>query len=61
MNKAVNYACALAVAGLMSGAAYADTIKVGVIGTMSGPYALFGQNFKAGIEAWVAENGNKVH
>ena len=60
MNKAVNYACALAVAGLMSGAAHADTIKVGVIGTMSGPYALFGQNFKAGIEAWVAENGNKV-
>uniref|UniRef100_UPI000260493A PUTATIVE ABC TRANSPORTER SUBUNIT, SUBSTRATE-BINDING COMPONENT n=1 Tax=Rhodopseudomonas palustris (strain ATCC BAA-98 / CGA009) TaxID=258594 RepID=UPI000260493A len=38
----------------------ADTIKVGVIGTMSGPYALFGQNFKMGIDAWVAEHGNKV-
>ena len=60
MNKALKYACALSVAGLMSAAAQADTIKVGVIGTMSGPYALFGQNFKAGIEAWVAENGNKV-
>ncbi|TKT72283.1 ABC transporter substrate-binding protein [Afipia massiliensis] len=60
MKKTVNYACVLAVAGLMSGAAQADTIKVGVIGTMSGPYALFGQNFKAGIEAWVAEHGSKV-
>jgi hypothetical protein len=48
MNKALKYACALSVAGLMAGVAQADTIKVGVIGTMSGPYALFGQNFKAG-------------
>src|ERR1700744_5964694 len=40
--------------------AYCDTIKVGVIGTMSGPYALFGQNFKYGIDAWVAEHGTKV-
>lgn len=60
MSKAVKYACALAVAGLMSGAVQADTIKVGVIGTMSGPYALFGQNMKAGIDAWVAEHGSKV-
>jgi len=27
---------------------------------MSGPYALYGQNFKAGIDAWVAQNGNKI-
>jgi len=60
MNKALKYACVLSVAGLMAGVAQADTIKVGVIGTMSGPYALFGQNFKAGIEAWVAEHGSKV-
>jgi branched-chain amino acid transport system substrate-binding protein len=60
MKKTVNYACVLAVAGLISGAAQADTIKVGVIGTMSGPYALFGQNMKAGIDAWVAEHGSKV-
>lgn len=60
MKKPFKYVCALTVAGLMSGAAQADTIKVGVIGTMSGPYALFGQNFKAGIEAWVAENGSKA-
>jgi branched-chain amino acid transport system substrate-binding protein len=40
--------------------AHCDTIKVGVIGTMSGPYALFGENFKDGIETWVAEHGPKV-
>jgi len=50
----------LAVLALMTGTASADVIKVGVIGTMSGPYALFGNNFKVGIEAWVAEHGNKV-
>jgi branched-chain amino acid transport system substrate-binding protein len=44
----------------MSTAASADVIKVGVIGPMSGPYALFGQNFKYGIDAWVAEHGSKV-
>jgi branched-chain amino acid transport system substrate-binding protein len=51
---------AFAILGLMTGTASADVIKVGIIGTMSGPYALFGQNFKMGIDAWVAEHGNKV-
>jgi branched-chain amino acid transport system substrate-binding protein len=60
MNKRVKLFSALAVFGLMSTAASADVIKVGVIGTMSGPYALFGQNFKMGIDAWVAEHGKKV-
>ena len=60
MKKTVGFACAMAIAGMMSVPAAADVIKVGVIGTMSGPYALFGQNFKYGIEAWVAEHGNKV-
>ena len=45
---------------LFSGAAYADTIKVGVIGPFSGPFALQGKNFKAGIDAYFALNGNKV-
>jgi branched-chain amino acid transport system substrate-binding protein len=60
MNKRVKLFSALAVFGLMSTEASADVIKVGVIGTMSGPYALFGQNFKMGIDAWVAEHGKKV-
>lgn len=45
---------------LMSGTAYADTIKVGVIGPFSGPFALQGKNFKAGIDAYMALNGNTV-
>ncbi|MCL6652823.1 ABC transporter substrate-binding protein [Agrobacterium rubi] len=44
----------------MSTAAYADTIKVGVVGPFSGPFALQGKNFKAGIDAYIATNGNKV-
>jgi len=51
---------ALALLCLTAATASADVIKVGVIGTMSGPYALFGKNFKMGIDAWVAEHGNKV-
>jgi branched-chain amino acid transport system substrate-binding protein len=60
MNKPAKLLSVLAAFGMMSTAASADVIKVGVIGTMSGPYALFGQNFKMGIDAWVAEHGKKV-
>ena len=45
---------------VLSSAAYADTIKVGVIGPFSGPFAIQGKNFKAGIDAYFALNGNKV-
>src|SRR3546814_16637459 len=47
-------------AAVLSSAAYADTIKVGVIGPFSGPFALQGKNFKAGIDAYLAVNGNTV-
>ncbi|MDX0994383.1 ABC transporter substrate-binding protein [Sinorhizobium medicae] len=43
-----------------SAAAHADTIKVGVVGPFSGPFALQGKNFKAGIDAYMALNGVKV-
>jgi branched-chain amino acid transport system substrate-binding protein len=45
---------------ILSSTAYADTIKVGVIGPFSGPFALQGKNFKAGIDAYFALNGNTV-
>jgi branched-chain amino acid transport system substrate-binding protein len=45
---------------ILSSTAYADTIKVGVIGPFSGPFALQGKNFKAGIDAYFALNGNAV-
>jgi branched-chain amino acid transport system substrate-binding protein len=60
MKKSATLLSAAVAIGLMTGGASADVIKVGVIGTMSGPYALFGKNFKMGIDAWVAEHGNKV-
>ena len=44
----------------LSGAALADTIKVGIIGPFSGPFALQGKNFQAGVEAWLATNGKSV-
>ncbi len=50
---------AAAVAALTS-AAYADTIKIGVVGPFSGPFALQGKNFKAGIDAYIAIHGDKV-
>ncbi|MBO9126687.1 MULTISPECIES: ABC transporter substrate-binding protein [unclassified Rhizobium] len=51
---------AAAAALLMGSGAYADTIKVGVVGPFSGPFALQGKNFKAGIDAYMATNGKKV-
>ncbi|SMF19041.1 branched-chain amino acid transport system substrate-binding protein [Xaviernesmea oryzae] len=57
MKKLAMAAFAVAV---LSSAAYADTIKVGVIGPFSGPFAVSGKNFKVGIDAWLAVNGNKV-
>ncbi|MFC0220287.1 branched-chain amino acid transport system substrate-binding protein [Pseudochelatococcus lubricantis] len=41
-------------------AAEADVVKVGVIGPFSGPFAIQGKNFKAGIDAYIAEHGNKI-
>src|SRR5260370_21960415 len=39
----------------------ADTVKVGVIGPFSGPFAsAFGAPFRQGIEAYVAMNGDTV-
>jgi branched-chain amino acid transport system substrate-binding protein len=62
INRLYRGAVAVAVAALVmaTGAAAADTIKVGVIGPMSGPFALQGKNFKAGVDAYFAINGNKV-
>ncbi|MBZ6077889.1 ABC transporter substrate-binding protein [Microvirga puerhi] len=51
-----------AIGALLAGsvAASADTIKVGIIGPFSGPFALQGKNFQAGVEAYMALNGKSV-
>ena len=35
----------------------ADTIKVGVIATFSGPFAVYGKRYREAIEVYVAEHG----
>ncbi|MGJ4860328.1 ABC transporter substrate-binding protein [Labrys sp. La1] len=45
---------------MLCGSAPAETIKVGVIGPFSGPFAIQGKNFKAGIDAYRALHGSKV-
>lgn len=47
-------------AGGLAGTAAADTVKIGVVGPFSGPYALFGKGFRQGIAAYVAANGDRV-
>jgi branched-chain amino acid transport system substrate-binding protein len=44
----------------LASAATADTIKIGIIGPFSGPFALQGKNFQAGVEAWQTVNGKAV-
>jgi branched-chain amino acid transport system substrate-binding protein len=44
----------------LAGAASAQTVKVGIIGPFSGPFAHYGQLFKAGAEAYVASQGGKL-
>lgn len=57
MKKLLLAAAAALVFGTV---AQADTIKIGVVGPFSGPFALQGKNFKAGIDAYMTTNGNKV-
>ena len=45
---------------VMGSGAYAETIKIGVVGPFSGPFALQGKNFKAGIDAYMAMNGTTI-
>jgi branched-chain amino acid transport system substrate-binding protein len=51
---------AFTLAQALTGPVSADTIKIGVIGPLTGGFALFGSNFKKGIDAWVAANGSKA-
>lgn len=60
MTKRIALLSACAALGLSAGVANADVIKVGAIGTMSGPFALYGKNFRMGIDAYVAEHGKKI-
>lgn len=42
---------------LVATAGNADVIKVGVVGPFSGPFAMYGKEYKAAIETYVSEHG----
>lgn len=46
-------------AACVSGYAVADTVKVGIIGPFSGPFAHYGKLFKDGAESYLKEQGGK--
>lgn len=52
---------AAAVLACVAGAAQAqDALKIGLIGTYSGPYADYGRQFDAGVALYLKEHGNKI-
>ncbi|PYB72584.1 ABC transporter substrate-binding protein [Rhizobium wuzhouense] len=53
-------ALAAAFAQLCAGICWADTIKVGVIAEFSGPFAIYGKQYKEAIEVYVAKHGNQA-
>lgn len=48
------------IAALCASVSWADTIKVGVIAEFSGPFAIYGKQYKEAIEVYVAKHGNKA-
>lgn len=62
MAKSLKRLAAVAVLSVMatSGAGWADVIKIGVVGPMTGPLANMGAQWRQGIEAYMALNGNTV-
>ena len=48
----------LAGAGLAQEARAQDSIKVGIIGQFTGPFAVTGEQYKQGLESYLAQQGN---
>ncbi len=46
---------------LSAGPTFADTVKVGVVGTFSGPFARWGQQFQQAIEVYQKQHGKSVN
>ena len=45
---------------VIAGAARAETIRVGVLAPFSGPMAVWGEQYRAAMDAWIAEHGTKA-
>ena len=59
MMNLIAATAAMVLLGTSAGFA-ADTVKVGLVGEMSGPFAVFGAQFKGGLEAFQAINGTEA-
>lgn len=59
--RIVSAAAAVVALGLSAGAASAQTIKIGHISGFSGPFAVWGKQFKQAIEAFQKVNGDSVN
>jgi branched-chain amino acid transport system substrate-binding protein len=62
MGRISHFTMALSAAltmGLLSHAQAADPIKIGILGTTSGPYALWGNSFKQSIDLFLDQNNGK--
>ncbi|MBE3637616.1 ABC transporter substrate-binding protein [Mangrovicoccus algicola] len=60
MSRKPLAALAAVTLGLAAGQATADEIRVGVVAPFSGPFALYGTQFRQAIEAWQATHGTRA-
>ena len=61
MKKIVKFAVGTAVAGLLASGAYAqDTVKVGLVISMTGSQASTGKQIKAAVDLYMKEHGDTV-
>jgi len=50
----------LVVAGQVPSLQAQETLKIGIIGQFTGPFAVTGEQYKQGLESHLAQNGNQV-
>lgn len=58
-SRLVGAACAVAF-GMAGAAVQAGTVKVGIVGPFSGPFAHYGKLFKDSVEGYIAAQGGKL-
>lgn len=58
--KKIIIGVATVAAALSVSSVQADTIKVGIVAPLSGPFAEWGEQFKDGIKTYVEQHGDKV-
>ena len=57
MRRITSLIMGVSAAMLLSGAAWADTIKIGVIAPFSGPFAQYGTQYRQAIEVYRSQHG----